>query len=104
MKTEEFVFEYNSKKYNGLLDLPTDQKPSAILVMIHGHGKTNVVEKKLYAELRSKFASAGLAVCIWDKAGCGKSEGEYDHNQTVQSSAKEALAAVEKWFFLEQSG
>ena len=64
--------------------------------MIHGHGKTNVVEENWYAKTRSKFVSAGLAVCIWDKAGCGKSEGEYSHNQSVQSSAKEAIAAIEE--------
>ncbi len=96
MKTEEFIFKYDGKKYSGLLDLPTDEKPSAIVVMIHGHGKTNVVEKNWYAKIRSKFVSTGIAVCIWDKAGCGKSEGEYKHNQSVQSSAYEALAAIEE--------
>ncbi|MCK5456723.1 MAG: alpha/beta hydrolase, partial [Melioribacteraceae bacterium] len=96
MKTEEFSFEYDGKKYSGLLDLPRDEKPTAIVVMIHGHGKTNVVEKNWYAKTRSKFVSTGIAVCIWDKAGCGKSEGEYKHNQTVQSSANEALVAIEK--------
>ena len=96
MKTEEFTFEYNGKKYSGLLDLPSDKNPSAIIVMIHGHGETNVVEKNWYANIRSKFVNTGIAVCIWDKAGCGKSEGEYEHNQTVQSSADEALAAIEK--------
>ena len=96
MKTEEFTFEYDGKKYSGLLDLPEDEKPTAIIVMIHGHGKTKVVEENWYAKTRSKFVSTGIAVCIWDKAGCGKSEGEYKHNQTVQSSAKEALAAIEE--------
>ena len=96
MKTEEFTFEYDGKMYSGLLDLPTDEKPKAIIVMILGHGKTNVVEKNWYAKTRSKFVDIGLAVCIWDKAGCGKSEGNYKHNQTVQSSAKEALAATKK--------
>ena len=96
MKTEDFTFEYDGKKYSGLLDLPKDEKPTALVVMIHGHGKTNVVEENWYSKRRSKFINAGIAVCIWDKAGCGKSEGEYKHNQTVQSSAKEALAAIKK--------
>lgn len=96
MKTEEFSFEYDGKNYSGLLDFPTGEKPSAIIVMVHGHGKTNVVEKNWYSKTRSNFVSLGLAVCIWDKTGCGKSEGEYEHNQTVQSSAKEALAAIKK--------
>ena len=99
MKTEEFTFEYDGKKYSGLLDLPIDEKPSAIIVMIHGHGKTNIENNKLfntYYNLRSVFVNAGFACCIWDKAGCGKSEGEYSHNQSVQSSAKEAIASIEE--------
>lgn len=96
MKTEEFSFEYDGKKYSGLLDLPLEKEPTALIVLIHGHGKTNVVEKNWYSTTRSKFLSTGIACCIWDKAGCGKSEGEYEHNQTVQSSANEALAAIDK--------
>lgn len=96
MKTEEFVFEYEGKEYSGLLDLPVDKEPTALIVFIHGHGKTNVVEENWYSTTRSKFISSGIACCIWDKAGCGKSEGKYEHNQTVQSSAEESLAAIEK--------
>lgn len=96
MKTEEFAFEFDGKMYSGFLDTPSDAQPSALIVMIHGHGKTNVVEKNWYSKTRSKFVSLGMAVCIWDKAGCGKSEGTYKHNQSVQSSAKEALAAIEE--------
>ncbi len=47
MKTNEFTFEYDGKKYNGLLDLPKNEKPSAIVVIIHGHGKTNIDNNKL---------------------------------------------------------
>ena len=51
MKTEEFTFKYDGKMYSRLLDLPTDEKSRSIVVMIHGHGKTNVVEKNWYANL-----------------------------------------------------
>jgi len=34
-------------------------------------------------------------VAYWDKAGCGRSGGDYDHNQSIQSSAEEAIAAIE---------
>ncbi len=99
MKTEEFTFEYDGKKYSGLLDLPTEGKPSEIIVIIHGHGKTNIEKNNrfnTYYNIRSEFVNAGFACCVWDKAGCGKSEGEYKPNQTVQSSANEALVAIEK--------
>lgn len=96
MKTEEFTFEYDGKKYNGFLDLPTDQNPTAIVVFIHGDGKTNVVADNWYSTTRSEFVSTGIACCIWDKAGCGKSDGKYEYNQPVESSAKEAIAAIEE--------
>ncbi len=99
MNTEEFNFEYNGKTYSGLLDTPVEKKPSALVVLIPGDGKTDVMKEDwfpLIYNTRSKFVSAGLACCIWDKAGCGKSEGKYKYNQPVQSSANEALAAIEK--------
>ena len=99
MKTEEFVFEFEEKKYSGFIDTPTEQEATAIVVIIHGHGETNIENNNLfntYYNLRSEFVNAGFACCVWDKAGCGKSEGQYDHNQSVQSSAKEALAAIEE--------
>jgi hypothetical protein len=99
MKTEEFSFTYDGKNYSGLIDMPKDKKPTALVVLIPGDGKTNVMVKDwfpLIYNTRFKFVSAGLACCIWDKAGCGKSEGEYQYNQPVTSSANEALAAIEK--------
>jgi alpha/beta superfamily hydrolase len=94
MKTESLDFRFNGKRMSGTLDLPADRPPSAIVVFVLGHGKTDVVAGKWYYDLRSRFVEAGLGCYLWDKAGCGKSEGEYDHSQTVQSSAQETLAAI----------
>jgi hypothetical protein len=94
MKTEGLDFQFNGKRMSGTLDLPADRPPSAIVVFVLGHGKTDVVAGKWYYDLRSRFAEAGLGSYLWDKAGCGKSDGEYDHGQTVQSSAQETLAAI----------
>ena len=87
MKTESLDFQFNGKRLSGTLDLPADRPPSAIVVFVLGHGKTDVVAGRWYYDLRSRFVEAGLGCYLWDKAGCGKSEGEYDHDQTVQSSA-----------------
>ena len=48
------------------------KKPSAIVVMIHGHGKTNVVEENWYATRRSKFVSAGIPFTSGIKQAAGK--------------------------------
>lgn len=94
--TEPFTFTFEGKKYNGLIDLPSDRKPSSIIVLIHGHGKTDVVNKNWYYKSRSGFIKLGMGCCIWDKAGCGKSEGTYNHHQPVDHSAREALAAIKE--------
>jgi uncharacterized protein len=94
MKTESLDFPFEGKRLSGVLDLPGDRPPSAIVVFVMGHGKTDVVAGKWYYDLRSRFVEAGLGCYLWDKAGCGKSEGAYDHDQTVQSSAQETLAAI----------
>ena len=94
LKTENLDFRFNGKRLSGTLDLPADRPPSGIVVFVMGHGKTDVVAGKWYQDLRSRFAEAGLGCYLWDKAGCGRSEGEYDHSQTVQSSAQETLAAI----------
>ena len=94
MKTESLDFQFAGKRLSGTLDLPADRPPSAIVVFVMGHGKTDVVAGRWYYDLRSRFVEAGLGCYLWDKAGCGKSEGEYDHGQTVESSAQETLAAI----------
>lgn len=96
IKTESFEFIHNGKKLSGLLDLPTGQTPTSIILIIQGYGKSNIVEGNGYYNLRSNFVKLGLACVIWDKPGCGKSEGDFDINQTVQSSADEVLAAIKE--------
>lgn len=96
VKTESFEFVHNGKKLSGLLDLPTGQKPTSIVLIIQGYGKSNIVEGNWYYDLRSNFVKLGIACVIWDKPGCGKSEGDFDINQTVQSSADETISAIKE--------
>lgn len=96
IKTESFEFVHNGKKLSGLLDIPTEQKPTSIILIVQGYGKSNIVEGNWYYDLRSNFVKNGIACVIWDKPGCGKSEGKFDINQTVQSSADEVLAAIKE--------
>ncbi len=77
--------------------MPVDLPPSAMVILIPGHGKTHFRDSNWYFDpLIDRLSNMGLAVFRWDRAGCGNSEGTYDHQQSVQSSALEALAAIEE--------
>jgi pimeloyl-ACP methyl ester carboxylesterase len=65
-------------------------------LIIQGSGKSNVDDNGFYKNIRSHIVQSGLACFIWDKPGCGKSEGNFDGDQSVQSAAKEAIAAIKE--------
>ncbi len=92
--TEPFVFEVHGNRLVGLLDTPAHQAPLSTIIIVHGYGKTDVVEQNWYSDLRAHFARIGINVLVWDKPGCGQSEGDFDINQPVESSAEEVAAAV----------
>ncbi len=93
-ETVPFSFEYDGNQLRGLIDTPSESEASSLIIIVHGHGKTNVTNGQ-WMDLRSTFKQLGITTVLWDKAGCGDSEGIYDHKQTVQSSTQEVLAAVE---------
>ena len=97
MRTENFEFRYKTGKLVGFLDLPDGRDPSGIVILVPGYGRTNFSEHNWYYDsLRSNFTRLGFTCCEWDKAGCGKSEGTFDANQPVQSSAEEVVAAIKE--------
>ncbi|SEL09313.1 Serine aminopeptidase, S33 [Aquimarina amphilecti] len=87
-------FEFEGIKLNGVLNLPKDQKPKGIVLIIHGSGKTNAVAQEWYSDIRETIVKAGFATYMWDKMGCGKSGGAFNYNQSVQNSASEVIAAI----------
>ena len=95
-RTEPFEFVSAGRRLSGALDQPTAKPASGLVVFVHGHGKTDAVKGNWYGDLRGRLATIGLASLIWDKPGCGRSEGQYDHDQSVQSSANEVRAAIEE--------
>jgi hypothetical protein len=92
--TEPFAFQFEQKSLRGLIEKPPHQNPSAMVLLIPGYGRTDFVEGNWYATLRDELTALGLAVCFWDKMGCGGSEGEFDPQQAVENSADEAIAAI----------
>ena len=94
METAPFSFKVDGHTLSGLLDQPAGVEPTSTIIIVHGYGKTDVVAQNWYYDLRSRFASIGINTLMWDKPGCGESEGEFDINQPVQHSAEEVVAAV----------
>ncbi len=94
MQTTRYSFEVDGNTLVGLLDQPAGQKAKATIILVHGYGETNVVAQNWYYNLRSRFASIGINTLVWDKPGCGESDGTFDINQPVASSADEVVAAV----------
>ncbi len=89
-----FEFEFEGVVLNGVLNLPKDQKPNGIVLIIHGSGETNAVAQEWYSDIRETIVKTGYATYLWDKIGCGKSGGTFNYNQSVHNSALEVIAAI----------
>jgi len=94
MTTQQFEFSTYKHRLSGFVDTPADGKAKAMIVIIHGYGKTDVAGQTSYYDLRSLFTNLGISTLIWDKPGCGNSEGTFDSDQPVGSSAQEVLDAI----------
>lgn len=93
-QTEQVSFSSAGITLNGMISRPKVGDATAILILVHGYGPTNVVAGDWYRDIRTRFTSKGLSVFVWDKPGCGQSEGEFDINQPIESSAAEVVSAV----------
>ncbi|MEM6347728.1 MAG: alpha/beta hydrolase [Bacteroidota bacterium] len=91
-----FEFQFEDKTLRGLIEKAEGQPSQALVIIVPGYGPTDFVEGQWFSQLRDHFVQIGLTVVLWDKMGCGKSEGEFDIQQPVESSAREALAAIEE--------
>ena len=96
IKKETFKFQYEGKTLNGILNKPDQAEPTGLVLIIHGSGQTNAVAQEWHYDMRATLVQAGFSVYMWDKMGCGKSEGIFDYHQSIQSSASEAIAAIEE--------
>ena len=94
MEKQIIDFEFEGVTLNGVLNLPTDEEPKGIVLIIHGSGQTNAVAQDWYSDIRETIVEAGYATYMWDKMGCGDSGGIFNYNQSVQNSAEEAIAAI----------
>ncbi|MEO1628535.1 MAG: alpha/beta hydrolase, partial [Bacteroidota bacterium] len=95
---------FEGKTLRGLTERSSHRTSSAIVILIPGSGKTNFVEGRWFSDLRRNLVSAGLTVCLWDKMGCGGSDGVFNEQQPVSNSADEAIAAIQEIKRLKISG
>ncbi|MEM7372127.1 MAG: alpha/beta hydrolase [Bacteroidota bacterium] len=91
---QRFEFEFEGHVLNGVLNLPEKNPSKGLVLIVHGSGKTKAVEQEWYLDVRMQFVQSGYVVYMWDKQGCGKSEGSFDANQAVHNSAEEVIAAI----------
>ena len=96
MTTQKFGFVSNGNRLSGLVDVPAGGAAQAMIVIIHGYGKTDIAGRTSYYDLRSRFTQLGISTLIWDKPGCGESKGNFDADQPVESSAREVLDAIRR--------
>jgi len=92
--TARFDFTSNGNRLSGLFDTPASEEVRGLIVIIHGYGETDVTGRTSYLDLRRRFNALGVSTLIWDKPGNGQSEGMFDPDQPVASSAQEVLDAI----------
>lgn len=95
--SNDFYFDFQNRRYAGFLDIP-EGHVKGIILLIPGSGKTDFLGEGGFAHFfqqkRDSFLSVGFGVCAWDKHGCGRSEGEFKEDLSIEDSAEEALAAI----------
>ena len=94
--SQPFEFQFENKTLRGFIETPKNRQSRALVIIIPGYGRTNFAKGRSFNNTRRKLLSFGLTVCVWDKMGCGNSEGTFDINQPVENSAAEALAVIQK--------
>lgn len=94
MEEEIFDFEFEGFTLNGVLNQPPNRAPKGIVLIVHGAGRTDAIARRMYLDVRLELTKAGYATYMWDKMGCGRSEGAFDYNQPVANSAQEVIAAI----------
>lgn len=96
-KTDTLSFIFEGKRLSGFLDVPQNKAPSSIVIIVPGYGKTNFGKADWYYDsIRVNFVKKGVACFLWDKIGCGKSQGVFDPEQPVEKSAEEVVTAIEE--------
>ena len=91
---QKFEFQFEGHRLDGVLTIPDSVDSKGVVIIVHGSGRTNAVAEEWHLDVRTVINEAGYSTYMWDKIGCGGSEGTFDINQTVQNSSDEVVAAI----------
>lgn len=92
-QTTDIRFKADGNLLSGTLILPSSGKPTVIAIFVHGDGPQDRFSHSGYLPLINTLTDNNIAVFSWDKAGIGKSQGNW-LNQTMAGRADEAKAAL----------
>ena len=93
--TKELLdFEFEGIRLSGVLNFPKGLEPKGMVLIIHGDGKTNAIAGDWWLDVRHSILKAGYATFMWDKMGCGNSDGTYRNGRPVENEALEVISAI----------
>lgn len=75
IKREILEFQFEGDMLNGVSNTPELIRPKGVVLLVHGSGLTNAVTQQWHYDVREAIIKSGYATFMWDKKGCGKSEG-----------------------------
>lgn len=91
---QEIELTFSSEnQLSGSLYLPNKSGPYDVVVFVHGDGAANRTLDGGYNFIMNRLLEAGYACFSYDKAGVGKSSGDW-LNQTMKDRAIEVMYAV----------
>lgn len=99
-RTEEVVFPSGGETLSGVLMLPEGPGgPLPAFAMLHGSGSSSIREAltesfPFWLDVADFLLAKGYAVLAFDKAGVGRSTGDW-RTRSFEDRAEEAIAAIE---------
>ncbi|WP_299729396.1 alpha/beta hydrolase [uncultured Tateyamaria sp.] len=88
----EVSFEVGDTVLSGSLIAPASDAPYPVAIIVHGDGPQDRFAGDSYLPQINTLLDAGIGVFSWDKAGVGKSTGQWLH-QSMDDRADVAIAA-----------
>ena len=89
------TFEHAGNQLSGSVMLPKNRPgPFPVVVFVHGDGAMPYDAYGYYRPLWNRLAEQGIASFSWDKAGVGKSRGDWQ-NQSMDDRADEVVTALD---------
>jgi pimeloyl-ACP methyl ester carboxylesterase len=90
-QTENITFQIAQFEISSDLRVPEGEGPHPAIIVVHGDGGGT---RNYYRTMKSRFATAGYAVLIWDKPGFGSSTGKFTGGELMSERATILLEAI----------